>query len=209
MTPGATTRVRRSPDVFYNSAHLWPDGHPPLGYIVSNHSHPLKRIVNLVIMLVAVILVVLVLWQNRNGILQPKMSPEVAANTASRIAPVGSVYAGEAGATTVAEVAAAAEAALIAAAAQSGGAYGGTTDGAVIFKELCSTCHETGANNSPKMTHADWNSRIAQGKDVLYQHAIEGFSSSPDKVMLPKGGNPTLTDEQVRIAVDWMLNNLR
>ena len=40
---------------------------------------------------------------------------------------------------------------------------------------------------------------------VLYDHAINGFFG-PDYTMMPeRGGNPDLSDEQVRLAVDYMV----
>ncbi|RBL11551.1 c-type cytochrome, partial [Xanthomonas oryzae] len=50
---------------------------------------------------------------------------------------------------------------------------------------------------------------IAQGKDTLYKHAIEGYAGPDGGIMPPKGGNPGLTEEQVRATVDWMLGNLK
>jgi cytochrome c5 len=47
--------------------------------------------------------------------------------------------------------------------------------------------------------------RASKGKDTLYKHAIEGFTGSAG-VMPAKGGNAALTDEQVKAAVDWMLD---
>lgn len=126
----------------------------------------------------------------------------VAQRTVARVAPVGAVYAGSTGA---AAQAAAKAAAAAAAAAQV--AYGGTLDGAVIFNNLCTACHTSGAGGAPMMNSAAWAPRIAQGKDVLYQHAIQGFTGNSG-VMPAKGGNPALTDEQVKVTVDWMLEQL-
>ena len=50
---------------------------------------------------------------------------------------------------------------------------------------------------------AVWAPRIAQGKDALYEHAIKGKG-----VMPAKGGNPALTDDQVKATVDWMLEQV-
>ena len=52
---------------------------------------------------------------------------------------------------------------------------------------------------------ADWGPRIAQGKDTLYKHALEGFTGA--KGMMPaKGGNAALTDEEVKSVVDYMVS---
>ncbi|HEY0833166.1 MAG TPA: c-type cytochrome, partial [Azospirillum sp.] len=110
------------------------------------------------------------------------------------------------GATGAAAQQAAAAAAAASAASQV--AYGGTTDGAVIFDNLCAGCHKSGAGGAPTLDQAHWGARIAQGKETLYKHAIEGFTGAAG-VMPAKGGNPALTDEQVKATVDWMVGNLK
>jgi len=135
--------------------------------------------------------------------LPTEVDPGVAQRTASRIAPIGAVYAGDTGA---AAQAAAAAAAAASAAAQV--AYGGTLDGSVIYNNLCAGCHTSGAGGAPKMVQAEWSARIAQGADTLHRHAIEGFTGAAG-MMPAKGGNPALTDEQVIATVDWMVGNLQ
>jgi cytochrome c5 len=54
-----------------------------------------------------------------------------------------------------------------------------------------------------RATRADWAPRIAQGKDILYKHAMEGFTGSKG-VMPARGGSTTLTDDEVKAAVDYM-----
>jgi cytochrome c5 len=135
--------------------------------------------------------------------LPTEVSPTAAKRTQDRIAPEGAVYAGATGAAAQAAATAAA-----AAAATSQVAYGGTTDGSVIFGNLCTGCHTSGAGGAPTLDKAHWATRLAQGNDVLHKHAIEGFTGSTG-VMPPKGGNPALTDEQVIATVDWMLANIK
>ncbi len=129
-------------------------------------------------------------------------NPVEVKRTDARIAPAGEVYAG---ATGAAQQAAAAEAAKAAAASQV--AYGGTLDGAVIFDNLCAGCHKSGAGGAPTMTAAGIGARASKGKDLLYQHAIEGFTGSAG-VMPAKGGNPALSEDQVKATVDWMLEQV-
>ena len=50
---------------------------------------------------------------------------------------------------------------------------------------------------------ADWAPRIAQGKDTLYKHAIEGFTGA--KGLMPARGASTLTDDEVKTTVDYMV----
>lgn len=134
----------------------------------------------------------------------PEVNPDAAKRTEARIAPSGAVYAG---ATGAAAQAAAKEAALAAAASQV--AYGGSTDGQVIFDSLCGACHKNGTGNAPMLTAAGMGARAAKGKDTLYKHAIEGFTGPDGGIMPPKGGNPALTEEQIHATVDWMLANVK
>jgi cytochrome c5 len=136
--------------------------------------------------------------------LPTEVSPTAAKRTQDRIAPEGAVYAGATGAAAQAAATAAA-----AAAATSQVAYGGTTDGSVIFGNLCTGCHTSGAGGAPTLDKSHWAKRIAQGKDTLYTHAIEGYHGPDGGVMPPKGGNPALTDAQVKATVDWMLSQIK
>lgn len=123
----------------------------------------------------------------------------------ARLQPIGDVYAGDTGrAKMMAAKAAAAEAAAARV------AYGGTTDGAVIYDKLCTTCHTAGVTGAPIVGKAaDWNGRIAQGMDVLVRHAIDGYTGPDGNIMPPKGGNPSLTDEQVANTVKWMVAQVK
>jgi cytochrome c5 len=117
----------------------------------------------------------------------------------ARIAPAAVVFHGDAGRQALI---AAAEAAKSAAAQQV--AYGGTLDGAVIYDALCGACHKTGAGGAPAPNAEAWAPRIAQGIDTLVKRAIEGFQGQAG-LMPARGGNPALTDEQVRATVEYMV----
>ena len=52
---------------------------------------------------------------------------------------------------------------------------------------------------------AAWGPRIAQGKDTLYTHALQGFQGKKG-VMPPKGGQAQLADADVKSAVDYMVS---
>lgn len=77
--------------------------------------------------------------------------------------------------------------------------------GKSIFNKTCSLCHAAGVAGAPKPGDtADWGPRIAQGNDLLYKHALEGFTGA--KGMMPaRGGNTALTDDEVKAAVDYMV----
>lgn len=164
----------------------------------------LKKFSLVIAFLTLVTLGLILLAHHLQGVIPQEVSTQAAKRQAERIAPAGAVYAGATGAAQQAASVAAA-----AAAAASQVAYGGTTDGAEIFGNLCTGCHTSGAGNAPTMDKAHWTSRIAQGADTLHKHAIEGYTGPDGGVMPPKGGNPALTDEQVIATVDWMLQNLK
>lgn len=81
--------------------------------------------------------------------------------------------------------------------------------GQSIYEGKCKACHATGAAGSPKLDDkANWAPRIAQGMDVLVKHAIEGFKGSVG-FMPPKGGFATLTDDEVKAAVAYMVSQAK
>ncbi len=78
--------------------------------------------------------------------------------------------------------------------------------GEASYKKVCAMCHSAGVAGAPKPgDKADWGPRIAQGKDTLYKHALEGFTGQ--KGMMPsRGGAATMPDEDVKAAVDYMVS---
>jgi cytochrome c5 len=77
-------------------------------------------------------------------------------------------------------------------------------NGEETYKAICSACHEAGIGGAPKAgDKAAWAPRVAQGKAVLYKHAIEGFQGKAG-LMPAKGGRADLTDELVQQAVDHL-----
>lgn len=74
-----------------------------------------------------------------------------------------------------------------------------------IYDRHCALCHAEGIGGAPESGNAEvWAARIDQGMDTLYRHAIEGYTGE-DGVMPPKGGFVTLADEEVRLAVDYIV----
>ena len=77
-----------------------------------------------------------------------------------------------------------------------------------VYKRTCSACHGSGAAGAPKLgDKAAWSDRIAQGNDVMTQHAIEGFKGDTG-YMPPKGGAMQLSDEDVAAAVKYMASQV-
>lgn len=75
-----------------------------------------------------------------------------------------------------------------------------------VWLENCKVCHTAEFAGAPRVTDKSaWAPRIAQGKDALYAHALNGRIGKDGTEMPPRGGNLNLTDEQVRAAVDYMV----
>jgi len=164
----------------------------------------LKHFAMLIGFLVVVAILLMFLGAHIYAEHPPEQSPKAAEAVVARVAPIGAVYAGDTGR---AAMQAAQEQAKAAAASQV--AYGGTTDGKEIFGQLCHTCHETDAGGAPKISDkAVWAPRVAQGLDTLVKHALEGYTGKSG-IMPPKGGNPSLTDEQVKATVQWMVDQVK
>ena len=76
--------------------------------------------------------------------------------------------------------------------------------GKAVVDKTCIACHGQGLNGAPILGNKKmWGKRLPQGEDVLVSHAINGFAM---EMMPPKGGNPDLTDTEVRNAVRYMMS---
>ena len=160
----------------------------------------LKKFSLVIAFLLLVTLGLILFAHHLNQLLPPEVTPQARAQEEARITPVGAVYAGQEG---IAQQLAAAEAAQ--AAASSTAAYGGTLDGKVVFDNLCTACHTSGAGGAPKLDAAGIGARMAQqGLDELVKRATEGFTGTAG-VMPAKGGNPAISDEQMQKTVEWMV----
>lgn len=74
-----------------------------------------------------------------------------------------------------------------------------------IYTASCAACHVSGAAGAPKLGDmAAWAPRIKAGNKSLYNSAIKGKNAMP-----PKGGNASLSDEDVKAAVDYMLSQVK
>ena len=81
--------------------------------------------------------------------------------------------------------------------------------GASIYKNTCLVCHGQGVAGAPKLGDKTmWASRLSQGVDVLEKHAIEGFTGGTG-TMPAKGGNVSLTEDEVKAAVAYMVEQSR
>src|SRR5438876_820792 len=72
------------------------------------------------------------------------------------------------------------------------GAAAGSRTGEQVYKAVCTNCHQTGVAWAPHLVH---------GTAGLLQSALKGKGAMP-----PKGGNPSLSDDDVRAAVEFMVS---
>lgn len=80
--------------------------------------------------------------------------------------------------------------------------------GKTTYNSTCVACHGSGLPGIPQLGDAaGWAPRIKQGNDTLYKHAIAGYTGSSGMPMPAKGGNPDLSDDDVKAAVDYMVAN--
>ncbi len=77
--------------------------------------------------------------------------------------------------------------------------------GPQVYNAACIACHGGGIGGAPVLEPDAWTARIAQGIDVLYQHAIEGYVGEAG-YMPPKGGRLDLSDGEIADAVDYMVD---
>ena len=113
-----------------------------------------------------------------------------------RIRPFGQVRVGKSDET----LAAAAPAAPATAPAAEPGAAAGQ-GGEAVYSKACIACHSTGVAGAPKVgDKAAWEPRLAQGMDTLVSTALKGKGAMP-----PKGGHASLSDAEIKAAVEYML----
>ncbi len=78
----------------------------------------------------------------------------------------------------------------------------GMLTGEEVYAQTCKTCHEAGIAGAHKVgDKAAWAKVVAQGDKLSFQHAIAGIRAMP-----ARGGNPDLTDDEVKRAVAYMVN---
>ena len=152
--------------------------------------------------LVLVMIAIFVLAFNMSNLTQGVFTAETAeyqAAVAGRLQPFGEVYLSgdevDASAPQVAEI-------------ETPEPVETSLSGPQVYNEACNICHGAGVGGAPTLADsANWAPRIAQGNDVLYQHAIAGFTGSAG-FMPAKGARADLSDQEVIDAVDYMLSEI-
>ena len=134
----------------------------------------------------------------------PAAQTQASESTAAAVSPAASTT--EAPATETASAAPAASGSgESGASAQTGAATGGAVDlaaGEKIYQSACFACHLSGAAGAPKLDDpAAWELRLGQGKAGLLQSVTNGKGAMP-----PKGGFAHLTEDEIRNAIEFMLD---
>jgi cytochrome c5 len=127
-----------------------------------------------------------------------RQDPEVQAAIEDRIRPVGRVVL-----RGQEETPAAAEAVAAPAPVET------TLSGPQVYNAACYVCHAPpGIGGAPPLGDAaSWAPRVAQGMEVLRDHAINGYQGQTG-YMPPKGGRMDLSDEEVLAGLDFMLEQV-
>ena len=162
----------------------------------------IKKFSGIIVGLMIFTILIIALAMSMQSEPDPDANPSQLANAKERIAPVGAVRTGAEGAAQLA----AAEAATPAPAPDSApagepAAESSGIDGAKVYNGLCQSCHEFGVAGAPKRGSDDMVARAeANGMDGMVTNAINGMGMMP-----PKGGMASLSDEEVRAAVEYMM----
>lgn len=92
-----------------------------------------------------------------------------------------------------------------AAPAQTASAATAKLDGKKIYESTCMACHAAGVANAPKFGDKKaWAPHLALGSERLQEVVLKGKGAMP-----PKGGNLTLSEAEVRAALDYMLGAVK
>jgi len=74
--------------------------------------------------------------------------------------------------------------------------------GEQLYKTACFACHATGVANAPKFgDKAAWEPYIKTGMDAMVKVAMTGKGAMP-----PKGGAANASEDDIRAAVEFMVN---
>ncbi|MFT7235216.1 MAG: cytochrome c5 [Methylophagaceae bacterium] len=84
-------------------------------------------------------------------------------------------------------------------------ASAGDIHGKGIYEKSCAVCHDSGVAGAPIVGEKDiWADRMERGMEAIVGRAITGYVGDYG-VMPAKGGNMSLSDEDVAAAVHYMI----
>jgi len=155
----------------------------------------MRKFGGIILGLMLITVVIIILARSLQEEPQDNLNPSHQALAEKRISPVSAVRVGEEGAAALAAAQPVAAPAAAASAAEA-------IDGGQVYNSLCMTCHDAGVAGAPVTGSDDMAQRVSEkGLETVVTNAINGIN-----VMPPKGGNLSLSDEEVRAAVEFMLN---
>jgi cytochrome c5 len=78
-------------------------------------------------------------------------------------------------------------------------------EGKDVYTKACSACHIAGVAGAPKLTEkAKWALLFKNGPDALTASVIKGKGAMP-----PRAGNATLSDIDIKAAVEYMIGQVK
>lgn len=78
-------------------------------------------------------------------------------------------------------------------------------DGKVIYAQTCAQCHANGLAGAPKTSDKlAWSQRLAMGREAMTATVLKGKGAMP-----PKGGNASLSDDEAKSAMDYILSQVK
>ena len=76
-----------------------------------------------------------------------------------------------------------------------------------VYNAACMACHSAGIAGAPKVgDQVAWAGRISKGMDALYDSGINGVVGTG---MIARGGCTDCSDDEIRLAVDFMVDGSR
>lgn len=176
---------------------------------VEEHSSPIKTPKQLIVVVVLafvipialIVMIAHLVIGSDSGKGNPAQSEEA---IAKRLKPVGEVAVdpNQPKPEPAAPVTVAAAPAPAAGAAAAPAAAAASGKGKSVYDTACMACHGAGVAGAPKAgDKAAWAPRLKTGMEALYATAMKGKGAMP-----PKGGNLSLSDADVKAAVDYLVS---
>ena len=76
-----------------------------------------------------------------------------------------------------------------------------------VYNAACMACHSAGIAGAPAVgDQVAWAGRISKGMDALYDSGINGVAGTG---MIAGGGCADCSDDEIRLAVDFMVDGSR
>jgi len=78
-------------------------------------------------------------------------------------------------------------------------------DGKAVYDKACAVCHAAGVAGAAKLDDkTKWGPLVKQGADALTASVVKGKGAMP-----PKGGAASLSDADIKAAVEYMLGQVK